>query len=149
VADNAPPNLPRSPPASAPGDGLSATGMGRILVVDDDMDILEVTALALRTMGYTVECCSDPSLAVATASAFQPSLILLDAMMPGVDGPEVLRRLRCAAATCSIPVVFVTARVDSDSVSEYRDLGAVAVIGKPFDPLVFAARLKSLSPPGV
>ena len=148
MADSEPPSLASSPPSAVPGSSLSPAGFQRILVVDDDLDILEVTALALRTAGFTVESCSDPSLAVATALAFRPDLVLLDAMMPGVDGPEVLRRLRCEAATFSIPVVFVTARVDLDAVSEYRQLGAAAVIAKPFDPKVFTAQLNSLAPRG-
>ena len=114
-------------------------------MIDDDLDILEVTVLALRTAGFTVESCSDPSEAVSAALTFRPDLVLLDAMMPALDGPEVLRRLRSEAGTRAIPVVFVTARVDSDAVSEYRQLGAAAVIGKPFDPPAFLAELKALA----
>jgi two-component system, OmpR family, response regulator len=144
VADREP-KLPIKAPGSVPGDSPSQIRRRRILLIDDDLDILEVAALALRTAGFTVESCSDPFLAVTAAMAFQPDLVLLDAMMPALDGPAVFRRLRREAATNSIPVVFVTARVDSEALSDYRQLGAAAVIGKPFDPLAFVEALKVLA----
>ena len=124
---------------------LVADSLRRVLLIDDDPDILEVTLLALRAEGFVAESCRESTHAVATALAFRPDLILLDAMMPVVDGAAVLRRLRAEPETAAIPVVFVTARVDADAVREYRHLGAAAVIGKPFDPLAISARLVAIA----
>ena len=133
------PNLPEDPPSS------SLTR--RVLVIDDDPDILEVMGVALGAAGFTVASCPDPSVAVTCALEFQPDLIVLDAMMPGIDGPEVLRRLRAQPEISSVPVVFVTARVDSEAVHDFVQSGAAAVIGKPFDPLLIAGQLLALMEP--
>ena len=144
MADNPVPSAPSVPPRSVEGGTTLPALVRRVLLIDDDPDIVEVTLLALRGSGFIAESCVDSSLALATAIAFRPDLVLLDAMMPGIDGPEVLSRLRAEPQTAAVPVVFVTARVDSLSASEYLQLGAASVIPKPFDPLTLPARIAAI-----
>lgn len=145
MSDETVPPAPGVPPCSVESEIPSAAVVRRVLLIDDDPDIVEVTLLALRASGFVAESCLDPSLALPTAVAFCPDLVLLDAMMPAVDGPEVLRRLRADPQTAAVPVVFITARIDADAVLEYLELGAAAVIGKPFDPLTISARLGAIT----
>ena len=105
----------------------------RILHVDDETDIRDVVALTLETIaGYKVESCESGTEALEKAIAFTHDLILLDIMMPGMDGPTTLQALRKNPQTASIPVVFVTAKVQPGDVSRYLELGALGVIVKPF-----------------
>jgi two-component system, OmpR family, response regulator len=132
-------------PSPSPSGGQGApAGVPRILLVDDDPDILEVALLALRAGGFVAEACADSRRAVAAALAFQPQLVLLDAMMPVMDGVAVLREFRANPDTAAIPVVFLTARSDVDSVRQYLGLGARGVIAKPFDPLTICSRLAGI-----
>jgi len=130
-------------PNSSDGQGPFA-GAVRILLVDDDPDVLEVALLALRSGGFVAEACADSRRATATAEHFQPGLVLLDAMMPVMDGVAVLRELRANPVTAPTPVVFLTARSDLDSVRQYLALGARGVIPKPFDPLTICSRLTEI-----
>jgi CheY-like chemotaxis protein len=113
--------------------------------VDDDPDLLEVATLALTGLGgYAVQRCASASEALQTAASFSPDLILLDAMMPGVDGAGALRALRDIDATAKTPVVFVTAMVQPQDLAQYDELGAVGVIPKPFDPAALPERLEEI-----
>ncbi|MGZ5848543.1 MAG: response regulator, partial [Ramlibacter sp.] len=82
--------------------------------------------------------------AIAQAEAFGPDLLLLDVMMPGMDGPTTLARLRELPATRQVPVVFMTAKVQASEIENYKALGALGVISKPFDPMRLADQVKAL-----
>lgn len=115
----------------------------RILCVEDEPDIQAVARLALEIVGgFQVMICAGGEEALERVGAFAPDLILLDVMMPGMDGPATLRRLRADPATSAIPVVFLTAKMQASEIAHYRALGALDVIGKPFDPMGLAARLR-------
>ena len=91
----------------------------------------------------TVLASSGP-MALEVAEREQPDVVLLDVMMPGMDGPTTLRRLREQASTAAIPVVFVTAKVQHHEVQRYLDLGAVGVIAKPFDPMKLPDEVRAI-----
>ena len=114
----------------------------RILYVEDEPDIQAVAKLALEMIGgYQVMICSGGQEALDKAGAFAPDLILLDVMMPGMDGPGTLQKLRANPATAAIPVIFLTAKVQSSEVAQYQALGALNVIAKPFDPMTLAEQV--------
>ena len=121
------------------------TGLQSILMVEDEDDIREVARLALETVGgLRVEMCASGEEALQKAAGFAPDLILLDVMMPGLDGPSTLQRLRQLPELEKTPVVFMTAKVMQSELDEYRALGAVDVIPKPFDPMTLANQLQQL-----
>ncbi|MBA3677580.1 MAG: response regulator [Sphingosinicella sp.] len=115
----------------------------RILYVDDEADIREVAAMSLELdPGLEVRTCSSGSEAIAVAAEWKPSLILLDVMMPGMDGPTTFANLRQQAETADIPVVFITARTQAQEVEGFKALGAQGVIAKPFDPMSLAPTVR-------
>lgn len=117
----------------------------RILVVDDEKDIRTVVGLALTAVGgFAVEECALGEDAGRLAAAFAPDLILLDVMMPGLDGPSTLRQLRQAPRTADIPVIFMTAKIMPGEVEHYLALGAVGVIAKPFDPMTLSEEIRQI-----
>ena len=117
----------------------------RILLVEDDDDIRRIARLTLERLGsFTVEECASGSEAAAVALGMKPDLILLDVMMPGMDGPTTLRELQATPAVAGIPVVFMTAKVQPHEQKQYRDLGAIGVIAKPFDPATLPDALRAL-----
>ena len=119
--------------------------LSRILYVEDEPDIQAVARLALEALGgYTVEICSSGTDAISRAPDFLPQLILLDVMMPGMDGPTTLKKLRELALFANTPVVFMTAKVQPAEVAGYKALGAVDVIPKPFDPMTLAAQVQAI-----
>lgn len=115
----------------------------RILYVEDEPDIQTVARLSLETLGgFTVEICSSGNDALSRAPAFQPQLILLDVMMPSMDGPSTLKMLRRLPQFASTPVVFMTAKVQPSEIAHYLQLGAVDVIPKPFDPMILSNQIQ-------
>jgi len=115
----------------------------RILYVEDEPDIQTVARLALETVGgFEVEVCGSGREALQRAEAFRPDLILLDVMMPGLDGPATLRELRGIEALARTPVVFMTARVQPHELADYRGMGAADVIAKPFDPMTLTDKVR-------
>ncbi len=117
----------------------------RILFVDDEDDIRSVAKLALEAVGgFTVEDCSSGSEAVKRVSAFMPDLILLDVMMPGMDGIATFRALREIPEAAAIPVVFLTASIQTHEKARYMELGAINVIPKPFDPMTLSDKVKEI-----
>jgi len=92
--------------------------------------------------GFTVEICSGAEEALAKVVEFAPDLILLDVMMPLMDGPTTLSELRKLPAVASLPVIFMTAKVQSHEVDYYKQIGAIDVISKPFDPMSLATTLR-------
>ena len=120
-------------------------GLQSVLMVEDEDDIREVARLALETVGgLRVEMCASGEEALQKATDFAPDLILLDVMMPGLDGPSTLQQLRLLPELATTPVVFMTAKVMQSEMDEYRALGAVDVIPKPFDPMTLASQLHQL-----
>ena len=116
-----------------------------VLVIDDDPDILTVAELSLRTIGkLEVVTAQDGLAGLAAAEAHRPDAILLDATMPGLDGLHVLSRLRGNPATAGIPVVFLTARTEPETVAALRAAGAAGVLEKPFDLFQLPSKLRGL-----
>lgn len=117
----------------------------RILYVEDEPDIQTVARLALETLGgFTVEICGSGSEALERIAAFRPQLILLDVMMPAMDGPTTLGKLRELPQFAFTPVVFMTAKVQPGEVAEYKAIGAVDVIPKPFDPMTLSNQVHAI-----
>ena len=117
----------------------------RILYVEDEPDIQAVAQLALEMVGgFTVKICSSGEEALREAVAFAPDMILLDVMMPGMDGPSTLMALRKLPGLADLPVAFMTAKVQPTEVAYYKSLGARDVIAKPFDPMALAGQIRSI-----
>jgi CheY-like chemotaxis protein len=121
------------------------SALQRILYVEDEPDIQAVARIALEMVGgFQVLVCSSGEQAVREAPAFGPDLVLLDVMMPGMDGPSTFMALRALPALDRVPVIFMTAKVQPQEVQHYKALGALAVIPKPFDPMTLAAQVRGL-----
>lgn len=117
----------------------------RVLYIEDEEDIRIVADIALKTIGgLDTRCCASGAEGLETLREFDAQLILLDVMMPGMDGPSVLRKIRSDDAYTNIPVVFITAKVQPDEVDQLLSLGADAVITKPFEPMDMAQRLRAI-----
>jgi CheY-like chemotaxis protein len=121
---------------------MTDSNLNRILYVEDEPDIQEVARMALEMVGgYTVQICSSGQEAVEVAAGFAPDLILLDVMMPGMDGPTTLKALREIDTLSNTPVAFMTAKVQPNEIQEYVELGAINVIPKPFDPMTLSSQV--------
>ncbi len=119
--------------------------LNRILYVEDEPDIQTVASMALEMVGgFEVKICSSGQEALNSALEFKPDLILLDVMMPEMDGPTTMRRLRELEGLAAVPVVFMTAKVQPAEVAEYKALGAIEVIPKPFDPMTLADQVRAV-----
>ncbi len=117
----------------------------RIMYVEDEPDIQAVAKLALEMVGgFTVKICSSGEEALKEAVAFAPDMILLDVMMPGMDGPSTLKALRDLSPLVEVPVAFMTAKVQPQEVAYYKSLGARGVIAKPFDPMTLASQIRAI-----
>ena len=115
----------------------------RILVVEDEADVRTVIKLTLsRDPGLTVRTCACGQAGLAEAASWAPDLILLDVMMPDMDGPTTLAHLRENPATAPIPVVFLTARARPTELAHFISLGARGAIAKPFVPKELRAAIK-------
>lgn len=120
----------------------------RILHVDDEPDIREVVEISLGLdPGLVTRSCGSGEEALVVAVYWQPHIILCDVMMPVMDGPATLMRLRRNALTASIPVIFMTARAQTRELDRLRSLGALGVIPKPFDPMTLAVSVRSYLQP--
>lgn len=116
-----------------------------ILHVDDEPDIQTVTALALEALGgYTVISCGSGAEALQKVEQFTPDLVILDVMMPTMDGPATLIELRKHASMAMVPVIFMTAKVQAQEIEHYLSLGACGVITKPFDPEALCGDVEKL-----
>jgi CheY-like chemotaxis protein len=120
----------------------------RILHVDDEPDIREVVEISLGLDSvFVTRSCGSGQNALVDAADWQPDVILLDVMMPVMDGPATLIGLRENPKTAGIPVIFMTARAQTREVDRFRALGAIGVIPKPFDPMTLAASVRSYVQP--
>ena len=124
---------------------MTNASLEKILYVEDEPDIQTVAQLALETVGgFEVKICSSGEEAVQAAAAYDPDLILLDVMMPGMDGPTTLGELRKLPGFDAKPIVFMTAKVQPQEVAHFKELGALDVIAKPFDPMTLADQVRSV-----
>jgi CheY-like chemotaxis protein len=115
---------------------MNRNNLKTILYVDDEPDIREVVQMSLSLVeGLDVQVCESGERALQLLPQLKPDLLLLDVMMPGMDGPSTLQRLRTMPGLDKIPVVFMTAKAMPQEVARFRELGAVSVIAKPFDPI--------------
>jgi DNA-binding response OmpR family regulator len=122
-----------------------ARELARILYVEDEADIRTIAELALCSLGgFEVRFCADGREALAALPGFAPDLVLLDVMMPGIDGIATLAAMRADPAGREVPVVFMTARTQPADLAHYRSLGALDVITKPFDPMELPDRVRAI-----
>ena len=121
---------------------VQSGGLHRILYVEDDADIREIVRMSLEMVGkYTVAACESCADALQVVDDFRPDLLLLDVMMPDMDGPSTLRKLRRRDSAVDAPAVFITAKVQAGDMAQYKQLGAFDVIVKPFDPMALPERI--------
>lgn len=117
----------------------------RILYVEDEPDIQSVATMALELVGgFTVISCASGEAAVQAAPTAAADLLLLDVMMPRLNGPQTLQALRAIGATASTPAIFMTAKVQAREIAAYRAAGALDVIAKPFDPMALPAQIRAI-----
>ncbi|MBA4288267.1 MAG: hypothetical protein C0439_04710 [Pseudomonas sp.] len=117
----------------------------RILHVEDDPSIQAVAKVALEAVGgFQVLSCSSGQAALDQLVAFAPDFILLDVMMPDMDGPQTLAHIAQLIDIEQVPVAFMTAKVQPAEIAHYRSLGARDVIIKPFDPMQLAAQVRKI-----
>ncbi len=116
--------------------------VSKVLLIDDEPHIRRIGELSLKGVGkWIVVLASNGPEALEMAERESPDVILLDVMMPGMDGPETLKQLRGREVTARIPVIFMTAKVQKHEVDKYRVAGAVGVIPKPFDPMTLPSQI--------
>jgi CheY-like chemotaxis protein len=121
------------------------TDLKTVMLVEDDDDIAVLAMIALRDMGgLEVERCSNGPEALAQVGAIKPDLIILDYRMPHMNGDEVLLALRRAPESRDIPVLFMTASLMPQHTARLVELGALAVLPKPFDPLALAQQVRGI-----
>lgn len=114
-------------------------------MVEDESDIQAVARLSLEALGgFQVLVCSSGHEALGAAPKFLPDLFLLDVMMPEMDGPTTLQALRSIPAVAATPVIFMTAKAQAHEVAYYRELGALGVVTKPFDPMTLATTISTM-----
>jgi CheY-like chemotaxis protein len=116
--------------------------IAKVLLVDDEPNIRKIGELSLKKVGkWAVVLAASGPEGIELAEREQPDLILLDVMMPGLDGPATLVELKSRPETAQIPVIFMTAKVQKHEIERYHAAGAVGVIPKPFDPMSLPAQI--------
>jgi two-component system OmpR family response regulator len=124
---------------------LDPKALRTVLYVDDEPDIRQIVQLALGLeQGLTVHTGESGEQGLELARQLRPDLLVLDVMMPGLDGPATLKRMREDPAIAHIPVIFMTAKAMPREVALFRSMGAIGVIGKPFDPMKLSKQVLSL-----
>jgi len=117
----------------------------KILCVEDEMDIQTIAKVALEAVGnFTVQMCGSGQGALDVLKEFSPDLILLDVMMPGMDGPTTYGSIRKMNDFENVPIVFMTAKVMETDQKLYRSLGAAGIIAKPFDPMTLSSQIEEI-----
>ena len=116
----------------------------KLLYVEDEADIRVIAEVSLEGEGFEMVFCESGEQAVARAGDFQPEVILLDVMMPGMDGPTTLQNLRAIPGLQNTPVIFLTAKVQPNEIKDFIALGAIDVIPKPFDPMTLADQVRDI-----
>ncbi|MCW8398542.1 response regulator [Legionella sp. PATHC038] len=116
----------------------------KILYAEDEEDIRAIAQIALEDIGgFTVRYCSNGKKILEEAIEYIPDLLLLDVMMPEMDGPTTLREIRKNPNFIKIPAIFMTAKIQNNEIEDYKSIGAIDVIKKPFDPLTLATSIKN------
>jgi two-component system, OmpR family, response regulator len=124
---------------------LPSRPLTKICYVEDDEDIQRIARMSLERIGkMTVEIVGDPMAAIAAMTAFGPDLVLLDWMMPGMDGPTLFRAMKQRPETSALPVVFITAKASQPELDELSALGAAGAISKPFSPKDLPDQLRAI-----
>lgn len=119
--------------------------LNKILLVEDEPDIQKIASMALEMVGnFQVQVCDSGKEALDQVADIQPDLILLDVMMPEMDGPTTLKEMRKIPEINQTPIVFLTAKVQPQEIAEYKALGALGVIQKPFDPMALATQVRNI-----
>jgi two-component system, OmpR family, response regulator len=119
--------------------------LNKICYVEDDEDIQRIVRLSLEKVGkMTVEIVGDPTMAIEAMTSFRPDLVMLDWMMPKMDGPMLFRQMQLRPETKALPVVFITAKAAQRDLDELIRMGAVATISKPFSPKDLANQLREI-----
>ena len=119
--------------------------LSKILLVEDDLNLCEIAKIALHDVGgFDVKICTSGKECLAIAPQYQPDLILLDVVMPEMDGPSTLKKLRETDACQKSMVIFLTAKVRPDEIQMLKTFGAKAVIAKPFNPITLAEEITSI-----
>jgi CheY-like chemotaxis protein len=122
-----------------------AASLTRILYVEDEQDIRTVAKMALELVGkFTVRDCGTGAEALAAFPDFRPDMLLLDVMMPGMDGPTTLQKLRELPGAANVPAIFMTAKVQPQEVESLKQAGALQVIAKPFDPMTLSDTIREI-----
>ena len=117
----------------------------KILYVEDEKDIQRIAEAALVTVGgFQLKICSSGSEALREIASYQPDLILLDVMMPDMDGVATLENIRKMPESMNIPVVFITAKAQAHEIQKFKQLGVIDVISKPFDPMTLPDDLRKI-----
>lgn len=117
----------------------------RILHVEDEADIRAVAKMALEKVGgFIVKSCASGEEALKEAETFGPDLLLLDVMMPGMDGPATLKALWEKPSLADVRAIFMTAKVQPAEVDQFKSMGVDAIIAKPFDPMTLAEQLSAI-----
>ena len=117
----------------------------RILYAEDEPDIQAVAKIALETVGsFELKICNNGEEALANAVSYAPDLLLFDVMMPGMDGPTAYQAIKELPELVNTPVIFMTAKVQPTEVAEYKNMGAIDVIAKPFDPMTLAEQIQTI-----
>jgi len=124
---------------------MAAPTLQNILYVEDEPDIQAVTKIALESIGgFTLKVCNSGQEALDKCTNLTPDLILLDVMMPEMDGPTTMTELRKISGFESIPVIFMTAKVQSQEIALFKSIGAIEVIAKPFDPMTLSQTVNNI-----
>lgn len=124
---------------------MSSPPLKSILYVEDEPDIQTIARLALQSVGgFEVFLCSSGGEALKVAPTMKPDLILLDVMMPEMDGMATLGALKRLEGSRDTPIIFMTAKVQTQEVQQYLDLGAIGVIPKPFNPMSLSQTVRNI-----
>jgi len=119
--------------------------LNKILYVEDEPDIQAIAQIALEAVGgFTIKTCGSGDEALQVISDFAPDLVLLDVMMPGMDGSSTLKEIRKIPEFMTTPAIFMTAKVQPDEIETLRSQGAIEVLSKPFDPMSLAETIKAI-----
>jgi two-component system, OmpR family, response regulator len=119
--------------------------LNRICYVEDDEDIQRIVRMSLERIGkMTVSVVGDPTKAIDAMLAFKPDLVMLDWMMPMIDGPTLFKQMKAQPETRTLPVVFITAKAAQRDLDELTSLGAAGAISKPFSPKDLPEQLRAI-----